>query len=289
MDAYAWMVWPALACLVLTGIHSYLGIHVLERKVVFVDLALAQVSALGYAAAYLRGHEIASTDAYFYSLGFTLAGAALFALSRPVSETPARGAAERRSGLRLTRQLHEPFIGAIYVVSAAAGILLIDQSPHGAEHIKELLQGSIVWVRPRDVAITAALYGVIGVVHYLCRRPFTEITLDPETARARGRNILAWDFLFYATFGLVVTSSVQIAGVLLVFTFLIIPALIAAMFVESIRARLILGWLIGFAVSIAGLALSYDRPSGPMIIALMGLALLFVAAMKQLVDRARVD
>jgi len=260
-----YMLLPALACLILAGIHAYLGIHVLERKVIFVDLALAQISALGYAVAFLYGHDPHTTPAYLCSLVFTFAGAALFALSR----------------LRKSKQPQEAFIGVIFVVSSAAAILVLDKAPHGAEHLKDLLEGSIVWVQAGEVAKIAMIYGVIGAIHFFFRKPFFAITFTPEEAERSGMRIRWWDFLFYVTFGVVVTSSVQIAGVLLVFTFLIVPSLISSLFFDAFRIRLIFGLTLSALLSVAGLWLSYDRPSGPMIIALQGLALLIAAVLRQ--------
>ncbi|OGH58317.1 MAG: hypothetical protein A3I06_00175 [Candidatus Lindowbacteria bacterium RIFCSPLOWO2_02_FULL_62_12] len=237
----------------------------LARNVIFVDLALAQISALGYAVAFLQGYDPHSIQAYALSLAFTVGGAALFALSRM-----------RKSG-----QPQEAFIGVIFVVAGAAAVLVLDKAPHGAEHLKELLEGSIVWVRSGEVIKIAAIYAAISLIHFAFRRPFFEITFQPDEAGRRGLRIRWWDFLFYATFGIVVTSSVQVAGVLLVFTFLIVPALISSLFFDRFRTRLLFGWSLSFALSLLGLWLSYDRPSGPMIITLMGAALLAAAIVRQ--------
>jgi zinc/manganese transport system permease protein len=221
---------PFLACLVLTGIHVYLGLHVLARGIIFVDLALAQVAALGITVAILAGHPIQSEAAYWYALAFTLAGSLVFALS-----------GTRRSALP-----QEAIIGIVYAVSAAIAILIIDRAPQGSEHIKQLLVGSLLTVTLREVATLALLYAIIGALHWAIRRPLLEISLDPETAASKGRWLRWWDFVFYGSFGFVVTSSVQIAGVLLVFSYLIVPAAIAALLARSVIARLALGWGIGF-------------------------------------------
>jgi len=228
---------PFLACLVLTGIHAYLGLHVLARGVIFVDLALAQVAALGIALAFLAGHPIRSEAAYWYALAFTLGGAALLAASRT-----------RRAPVP-----QEAIIGIVYAVSAAAAVLVVDQAPQGSEHIKQLLVGSILTVTPAEVVRLAVLYGLIGVLHVLIRRPLLEISFDPEGARARGRAMRGWDFCFYVTFGVVVTSSVRVAGVLLVFSYLIVPAAVAALLAGSVARRLVTGWALGFLVSVLGL------------------------------------
>ena len=247
---------PFLACLVLTGIHVYLGLHVLARGVIFVDLALAQVAALGITVAYLAGHPIQSPAAYWYALAFAVAVSALFAVSRT-----------RRAAIP-----QEAIIGIVYVVSAAAAVLVVDRAPQGSEHIKQLLVGGILTVTPGEVGAVAALYAVVGAGHWLLRRPLLEISLDPEAARARGRRIAAWDLCFYVSFALVVTSSVRMAGVLLVFSYLIIPAALGTLLVSSIKGRLAVGWAAGALVSATGLAAAYrwDLPTGASVVTTFG-------------------
>lgn len=267
---YLWL--PFLACLVLTGIHSYLGIHVIERGVIFVDLALAQIAALGATIALLAGgFALGSGGAWFFSLGFTLLGAAVFALTR----------------MKSARVPQEAVIGIAYAVASAASIVLVAEAddPHGAEHIRDLLAGNILYVTPWQIGKTALLYAAVGALHFACRGPFLRVTLDPEGAARDGMSLRRWDFLFYATFGFVITSSVQIAGVLLVFSFLIVPAVFATLFAHSLRVRLLLGWGLGAVVSFAGLLVSYTRPSGPVIVTLFGLTLL-VAGLARYVARA---
>jgi zinc/manganese transport system permease protein len=255
---------PLLACLLLTGIHVYLGLHVLVRGVIFVDLALAQVAALGLAVAGLAGHPIQSEAAYWYALAFTVAGAGLFAISR----VP-RGAVPQ-----------EAIIGIVYAVSAAVAVLVVDRAPQGSEYIKQLLVGSILTVTPGEVATLALVYGVVGAVHWAIRRPLLEISFDPEGARVRGRAFRAWDFAFYISFGLVVTSSVRLAGVLVVFSYLIVPSVVGALLADGVTRRLIAGWGFGVAVSVVGLLASWrwDLPTGAAIVSTFG-ALLGVVAL----------
>jgi len=264
---------PFLACLVLTGIHVYLGQHVLARGVIFVDLALAQVAALGLTVAILAGHTVQSEAAYWYALAFAVGGGVLFALTR----------------MRAGTVPQEAVIGIVFAVSAALAVLVVDRAPQGSEHIKQLLVGSILTVSGQDVLLLAALYAVIGALHWAARRPILEISLDPDAAAAAGRRILLWDVVFYATFALVVTSSVRVAGVLLVFSYLVVPAAIAALFVRSVAARLALGWALGAAVSAAGLAASWawDLPTGATVVSAFGAAIALVALAFGLVRAAR--
>src|SRR5438445_5286666 len=256
------LFWPLVAGMVLTGMHAWFGLHVLARGVIFVDLALAQVAALGITVAILYGHPVQSEAAYWYALAFAGGGAVLFALARPYEAS--------------MRQ--EAVIGIVYAVSAALGVLALDRAPQGAEHIKQLLIGSILTVTPQEVGALAALYGLIGAVHWALRRPLTEVSFDPMLAGAR-RHMFLWDVVFYGSFAPVVSSSVRIAGVLLVFSYLIVPAAIAGLFAARVRGRLLIAWALGAALSAAGLYASWtwDLPTGPAIVAAFGAATVLVA------------
>ncbi|MAF67168.1 MAG: hypothetical protein CMJ84_16115 [Planctomycetes bacterium] len=261
MDALSAMAWPLAACVVLTGIHVHLGIHVLARKVIFVDLALAQIAALGAVWAVLCGWDL-HEDPWIvrgFSLVFTTIGAAVFATTR----------------MRHERVPHEAIIGVTYAVALAATLLASARLPHGTEEMRELLAGSILWVERGTVLAAAALYATVGAAHFAVRHRLAALSEDAERAREQGVAVRAWDFFFYFTFGLVVTSSVAVAGVLLVFTYLVIPAVIAALFFSGVGPRLVAGWGIGIAVSAVGLALSYhhDLPSGPSVVVSFGAAL----------------
>jgi zinc/manganese transport system permease protein len=260
-----WMLPPLAMCLVLTGIHGYLGIHVLSRKVIFVDLGLAQIAALGSVVAALLGYEPGqpggATMIYLFSLGFTFVGAAVFALTR----------------MRHEKVPQEAFIGIVYATASALALLLLARAPGESEHIKEMLVGNVLLVTWPTIIKTAAIYSCIGAFHYVFRARFFEISMDPEGAEARGRRVRFWDFLFYASFGLVITSSVAVAGVLLVFTFLVVPASISFMFSERIGVRISWAWSVGTACSAAGMLVSYfgDLPTGPsVVVCFAGLLLL---------------
>ena len=249
------LAWPFAAGLVLTAMHAWFGLHVLARGVIFVDL--------GITVAILYGHPVQSEAAYWYALAFAGGGAVLFALARPYEAS--------------MRQ--EAVIGIVYAVSAALGVLALDRAPQGAEHIKQLLIGSILTVTPQEVGALAALYGLIGAAHWILRRPLIEVSFDPLLAGARRRHVFLWDVVFYGSFALVVTSSVRIAGVLLVFSYLIVPAALAALFAAGVRGRLLIAWALGAALSAAGLYASWtwDLPTGPAIVAAFGAATALVA------------
>jgi len=250
---------PFLMCLVLTGIHAYLGVHVLAREVVFVDIAMAQIAALGATVAFLVGYEVEMWQSYAYALGATLVGAVVLALTR-------------------TRRRHvsqEAVIGVVYAVSSAAAVLVADRSAHGAEQVRGMLVGNLLSVTPFEVGKVAVLYALVGIMHWLCRKPFFLISTDPGAAYDEGWRVRLWDLLFYASFGVVVASSVRIAGVLLVFSYLIVPALAAVMVGGAVTTRLMVGWAFGTAVSVIGMVASaaLDLPTGATVVCAFGLTL----------------
>jgi len=254
------LLWiPFLMCLVLTGIHAYLGVHVLSREVVFVDIALAQIAALGATAAFLAGYETDTWESYVSGLSATLLGALVLSLTRS----------------RRRHVSQEAVIGVVYAVSSAAAVLLSDRAAHGAEQVRAMLVGNLLAVRGPEVVEVAALYAAIGVFHFLCRRPFFLISLDLGAAYREGWRVRLWDFLFYASFGVVVTSSVRIAGVLLVFSYLIVPALAGMMLGSTITSKLLIGWGFGTLVSVIGMVASatFDLPTGATVVCAFGLTL----------------
>ena len=257
-----------VASLILTGIHAYLGVHVVERGVIFVDLSLAQIAALGTTVAYLAGYDLHANGAYLFSLGFTFLGAAIFAVSRVH---------------RKTRIPQEAIIGIVYAVSAAVAILLMSKATQETEHLKEMLIGNILSVTWPELLKTAVLYALVGAFHYVFRKRFLLISMNEREAERRGWNVKFWDFLFYVSFGFVVTSSVAIAGVLLVFCFLIVPSVSAMLFAERLGPRLAIGWTMGTLVSAAGVFLSFllDLPTGATIVGTFGAALILLAGYRR--------
>lgn len=264
MEILQFLIAPFVASLILTGIHAYLGVHVVERGVIFVDLALAQIAALGATIAILIGMDPHAGGAYWISLGFTFLGALLFSLVR----------------MRRAHIPQEAFIGIAYAVASAAAILAMSKATGETEHLKDMLVGNILAVSWPEVGHTALLYGAIGLFHFVFRNNFLLISMDPQAAEAKGLSVRFWDFLFYASFGFVVTSSVAIAGVLLVFCYLIVPSVGAMLFADRIGPRLAIGWTMGTLVSALGVFLSVklDLPTGATIVCTFGgvLAVMFL-------------
>jgi zinc/manganese transport system permease protein len=262
MEMLPFLLAPFLASLILTGIHAYLGVHVVERGVIFVDLALAQIAALGAVVAIVLGMDPHGHGAYWLSLGFTFLGAGIFSVAR-------------------TRRGHIPqeaFIGIAYAVASATAILAMSKATGETEHLKDMLVGNILAVSHAEVLRTAILYGVVGLFHYIFRQKFLLISTNPAKAEADGINIRFWDFLFYASFGFVVTSSVAIAGVLLVFCYLVVPSVGAMLFADRIGPRLAIGWTMGTLVSALGVYFSVllDFPTGATIVCTFGAVLVLM-------------
>ncbi len=247
LDALIFLSAPFVMCLILAGIHCYLGLHVLARGVIFVDLSLAQVAALGATLAVFFGFDHHSAVTYFFSLACTFIAALLFALARKEEKFFSQ----------------EAMIGIVYALSSAAVVLVTDKIAHGAEHIKELLVGQVLWVTWNDVWKTTLIYAGVALVHYIYRKELIAASFGGHPKKTG-----FWDFLFYALFGVVITSSVSLAGVLQVFTYLIVPSVMSTLFYDTIRARLFFGWSLGFVLSLIALFLSYkwDLPAGAFIV-----------------------
>lgn len=247
---------PLVACLILTGIHCYLGIHVLMRGVIFVDLALAQIAALGAGVGIVLGFAPGSVGAYAFALAFTFIGASVFSLGR----------------FKDRRVPQEAVIGIVYAVGSAATILVLSHSAAELEQIEQMLVGHLLFVDWHEVGKTAGIYSVIAAIHIAARRPFLAVSRSESSAGDAPRHARLWDLLFYTTFGVVVTSSVQLAGVLLVFSFLIVPAACAMIFLTGTGPRLLAGWGFGLLGSAAGLGASaiWDFPAGVSVVATFG-------------------
>jgi zinc/manganese transport system permease protein len=252
---------PLLACLAVSGILVYLGMHVVERKVIFVDLALAQIAALGVMWAILMGydHENDTLAVSLYSLAFTAIGALVFSITRTRHE----------------RVPHEALIGIIYVAASAGGLVLADRFALGTEALKELIAGRVALVTTDILGKLVATCAIVALVFVALHRRLMRISRDPAAAEAAGMSIRAWDFLFYLVFGVLITQSVSVLGVLPVFAYLVIPAVAGALLFSSVRARLIFGWAFAGAISLVGLetARRAALDPGPTIVCLFAGAL----------------
>jgi zinc/manganese transport system permease protein len=268
-DYLSFLFWPFVACVVLVGIHVYFGLHVIKRGIIFVDLSLAQIAALGMTVAILLRYDLNGAVSYLLALCFALIGAAVFTLTRDIkSDVP-----------------QEAIIGIVFAVSAAASIMMVSHSPEGAEHIQHLLVGSVLTVTPINILKTAILYSIVGLFHWIKREKFLQLTFSNNLKLQKAR---LWDFLFYASFALVVTSSVKICGVLLVFIFLVVPSVYAALVTDRIGMRLAYGWIFGLVGSALGIILSFelDTPTGATVASSFGGLLLLYAVYRGLRRKA---
>ncbi len=255
MEALDFLLYPFLACVALVLIHTYFGIHILERGIIFVDIALAQFIGIGIALSFFFSHE----NAYLLSTVFAVLGAVILSLSQ-----------------RIARLINiEAFIGVLYIFSFAMSILILDRSPHGAEEFKAILSGNILWITPKEVISAFVLYGLLGGFHFIFRKKFIALTFD-------GNKGFAWEFLFFLTFAFVLVKSVQMAGILQVFSFLIIPALIGRLYTKAPVKVLLIGWLAGLVASFVGIGISYklDLPTAPMTVTSLSLVFLVLLIMK---------
>ena len=263
---------PFLACLTMIGIFGYFGTHVLERKIVFIDIALAQIVAVGSAVAFIIWNvEANNIIAYLCAFGFTLLAAIFYSFTNK----------------RITQIPQEAIMGASYAIAAAGALFLLAMATGGNVHLEDMLTGSILWANWTDVITCVVVFGVVGLFHIVFRKNFKKISQSYQGALNEGLKAPIWDFLFYVSLGIVITYSIRIAGVLVVFSFLIIPATFSALFTKSWKKRLVCAWLVGTIASILGLTFSYffDFSSGPSIVSFLGLALIVAAIFKKLRKR----
>src|SRR5689334_19221172 len=265
------MKWPLIASLILPWLLVYLGLHIVRRGVIFVDLALAQTAAFGTCISLLMGYDVHDWQSYAFSLGFTFVGAVVLTFTRSRDE----------------RVPQEALIGIVYVVAAAAAILALSKSAGGNEELQRSLVGELLLVKPKEVMKTFGFFIAVGFFHFIFRKKFLAISANPEAAAASGLNVRWWDFVFYMLFGLVVTSFVHIGGVLLVFTYLVVPAVCATYLVNRIGAKFAIGWIIATLCSIISLFITakVDLPIGAAIVCVLGLALVLVAAISKFIRK----
>ena len=259
------MFWPIAACVLLPWLLVYLGLHVVKRGIIFIDIAMAQMASLGICLAVLLRLDLQSPATFAIALGFTLLGAAVFSVT----------------GKRTSEIPQEAVIGISYVVAAAGAVLMLSRAAEGDEQIKQMLVGNILLVTPTEVWKCFGLFALVGLLHFALRKNFLLVSFDRDGAHARGLRVRWWDFLFYAAFGLVVTSFVRIAGVLLVFSYLIVPAVCGINLAGTLAKRLLIGWIIALIGGIGGLYFSFywDLPSGAAIVCTFGALLILISSL----------
>jgi len=272
-EAIQFLAPPFVMCLVIASLTVYLGMHVLAREVIFVDLSLAQLAALGATVAAIFGAEDEGYAAPLTAFGFTVGGAVIFAFTRRVRRHVSQ----------------EAIVGITYAVASAVTVLALANSPHGAEHLKDILVGSLLLTEWSRVWQTALAFTALGVLQLVLARRFIRLSWQPDEAERTGKLVDLWDFVFYLLFGIVITLSVRVAGILLVFSFLIVPAVITRLFSDSILKRLIAGWAVAVLASCVGLAGSWhwDLPTGATIVTAFGLLLIVAGVVRGFIGLTR--
>jgi zinc/manganese transport system permease protein len=272
MELLLLMKWPLIASLILPWLLVYLGLHIVQRGVIFVDLALAQTAAFGTCVSMIAGYDVHDWQSFAFSQVFTFAGAVVLTFTRG----------------RDQRVPQEALIGIVYVVAAAAAIVALSKSAGGHEELQRSMVGELLVVPPIEVMKTFGLYVVLGVVHFLFRKRFLAISANAKQAEASGVNVRWWDFVFYMLFGLVVTSFVHIGGVLLVFSYLVVPAVCATYLVNSIPARFAVGWALATGASVVSLFITakVDLPIGAAIVCVLGVVLVLVVLSARFLRRS---
>lgn len=260
-DVIAMLGLPFLACLILSAILGYIGIHVLKREIIFIDIALAQIVAVGNIVAHMVfGAQMGSLLCYTFALLLALLAAAFYSLVRK----------------RIVRIPMEGIIGISYALAAAVALLLVGMGTGGHIHIQHILAGSILWTTWQDILWSSIVFAGVSLVFFLCRRPLAKISDNYKTAIRQEVNVAWWDFLFYTLVGIVITFGVRLAGVVLVFSFLIIPTTVSAMFSSNWRTRFLIAWFVGVAASLVGLLFAerFDFSVGPAVALFLGVAII---------------
>jgi len=252
----------ALIISLVTGLFlSYLGLHVVGRGIVFVDLALGQISSLGGAVAIFLGYGLTTIP-----LAFTLLGALLISLI----------------DIHDKRLKLEAIIGIIYAFTSAATVMLISKTPHGDTDIQEVLFGNILSVNMREITVTFIVFGALLLMHVIFRKKFFELTRSFQSGLVKINVLNIWNSLFYISIGLSIVFAVKISGVIPVFSYLIIPAVSAIMLAKSDKLVIILAMLISFLGAFIGLNVSFhfDFPAGSSIVAVLGAIFLIITSIR---------
>ncbi|MDX2415115.1 MAG: metal ABC transporter permease [Bacteroidales bacterium] len=259
---------PLVACVLIVLINVYFGVHVIKREIIFIDIALASIAALGSAVGMVlfelkhggHSHEAHGILPYVFSLLFISIASGAFTILK-----------HRKISIPL-----EALIGIAYAVATTLTVIFLDKGAGGDVHVHDMLVGSVLWVSWEKVIRLAVVVAIVGSFHIIFRSRFIQLTDNFQDACKELKRPKLWDFLFFFSFGLVVVEAVSIAGILTVFAFLILPASLSAFFTKGWTPKLIAGWSAGIMASFLGLLLSLklDVPSAPVIIVLLGIFLI---------------
>lgn len=271
-DVITFLLPPFCACVLMISIFGYLGIHVLKREIIFIDIALAQIAAVGATLAFiLFGVEEHSPLAFLFAFLFTILAALFYS----------------QIGRRIVNIPIEAIIGVSYAIAAATALFMLAMAAGGDVHLENMLTGSILWIKWNDIFILGLVCAIVGFIHIIFRKKLIIINRHIDKTDPQQTSAL-WDFLFYVTLGMVITFSVRIAGVLVIFGFLIIPATISAFFVKTWKNRLLITWMVGLLSIVCGLAFSYrfDFSCGPSVVMFLGLFFIIAAVLSNFIHPA---
>ena len=258
-------IFSALKVSILMGLLlSYLGVHVVGRGIVFVDLALGQISMLGVAFA-----NFVEKDPTVISIVFTMVGAFLLSFVN----------------VKDKRLKQEAIIGIVYAVACAATVLLISKAPHGEADISEVLFGSLFTVTTTQIEVMALVFGAIGVVHIVFRKKFFELTEKFENHQVEHIGVFnLWNFLFYLSIGLAIVLAVRAGGVIPVFSYIVVPPVAAILLTRKKTGLVFIAMALSVVGSFFGIYFSthFDFPAGSSVVAILGVIFLCAALIRLL-------
>lgn len=259
---------PFLVCSLLAAMLGYLGIHVVKREIIFVDIAMAQIAAVGGIVAHLL-FDVHDDSIVAFLCGMVVIGlvAVFFATAR----------------VRLPQVSLEAIIGVTYAVSAGVALFLVGIAPGGHMHVQKLLSGNLLWTSRADLSWMAAVFTPVITILCAARKPLGQLSEIRKNPASQGNHALVWDVIFYLLLGMAITLAVRLAGIVLVFAYLVIPATLSLMFRLGWMGRILLVWGVGIGASGLGLIFAYqlDFSVGPSIALFLGLGLIWAAAIKR--------
>ena len=257
---------PITVSILLAGMLSYFGNHILTRGIIFIDIALAQIAALGTMIGLLVGFADGSAAVQIISLIFTLAIISIFALTK------------------FEKQIipQEAIIGIIYGLGLGIAMLLAEKIPGGSNYITKTITGNILWVTWGDVISVAILFIIVAILHLFLRKQFIKISESKENLPFSIQKVRIYELIFYITFGIVVVKAVPIGGIFMIFVLLIAPTAMATLFTQKWLNRFIWSWIIGIIGSFIGIYISYQLniSNGPAIVCLLGISVFVLAFVK---------
>ncbi|MCP4723991.1 MAG: metal ABC transporter permease [bacterium] len=266
LETITFLAAPIAGCIVMAGILSYFGNHILTRGLIFIDIALAQIAALGTMIGLLMGFTEDTISVEMVSLLFTMIIITIFALTKFEKQVIPQ----------------EAIIGIIYGLGLGLAWLIAEKIPGGSNFLTKTITGNILWITWGKVLAFFILFLLIAFIHYFFRKPFIRISESRKNLPYSIKKVRIYELIFYLTFSIVVVRTVPVGGIFLVFTLLIAPTAIATLFTQKWINRFIWSWIIGIAGSLAGVFVSYNMniSNGPAIVCLLGIMVFVMSLIK---------